>query len=172
MLLDDLVAHAKERLIWAVRTFHFWLVADSAPPFVSAGRGIAATSRFRIFPANRKDICAASKQTPKKRDLGLNRRAPVDGGAWLRPNGGGGRRVFGGLRSQCFNFGDNRRPLFFERLKARQKLGDPIRRSFARRGPRCRFFHQGIHLVLFKGEAIAHNPAALVRLTRKRSRRR
>ena len=132
----------------AVRTFHLRLVADAAPPFVCAGRGIAAASGFRVFPANRKNIRAPSKQTPKQRDFGLNGRASVDGASATdagRQGAGGASSIV--FRSQRFDFGDNRSALIVERLEARQELAEPIVRLCARGGACRRLCRQRTHLL-------------------------
>jgi hypothetical protein len=69
MFFYHIVGYRNERLMRAFPALYSGLAAYPLGPFIGAGRGVAGSTRFSIFPPDGKDVGAASEQSSEKRHL-------------------------------------------------------------------------------------------------------
>src|SRR5258706_14755716 len=69
MFFYHIVGYRNERLMRAFPALYLGLAAYSLDPFIGAGRGVAGSTRFSIFPPDGKHVGAAGEQSSEKRYL-------------------------------------------------------------------------------------------------------
>src|ERR1700678_1350121 len=82
MPLDYAVRDGNKGLMQAFTAFYLRLTAYPLGPFIGAGRSVAGSACFPVFPSDRKNVSTAGEQSLKKRHL-VSRRGRGGYGRWI-----------------------------------------------------------------------------------------
>jgi hypothetical protein len=78
MPTNDLIGHAKERLVWTFAALDLGFLADPADPFVAAGRLVTGLPGATAFEPQGIDFFPSAKKRAEQGDLGGGRGMLID----------------------------------------------------------------------------------------------